>query len=303
MAVKITVLAGKKIGVFGKGGSGKSTIVVLLAEALAGRGYPVCILDADSTNLGLAQAFGFDRSPVSLMELFGGTVFSGGLVTCPVDDPTPLPGAEITLKSLPPEYYIQNRLGITLLNAGKIGDQGPGAGCDGPISKIARDLRLSEAGDSAVTLVDFKAGFEDSARGVITGLDWALVIVDPTRAAIEMAANMKDMFHKTKAGFLPATAHLGSPHLVEMANKAFREACIKGVLFVLNKVEDTATRSYLREKLREKGIRPIGVVHRDPLISRAWLRGMPLDPAKTEKDLATIVEELESAEQTSAEVR
>jgi CO dehydrogenase nickel-insertion accessory protein CooC1 len=301
MTERTRALTGTKIGLFGKGGSGKSTAVVLLAEALADRGYKVCILDADSTNLGLAQAFGFDESPISLMELFGGTVFRGGLVTCPVDDPTPLSGAEIVLKNLPAQYYVQNQFGITLLAAGKIGDQGPGAGCDGPVSKIARDVRLFVDGENALTLVDFKAGFEDSARGVITGLDWALVIVDPTRAAVEMAANMRDMFRQMKAGFLPATSHLSDPDLIEVANRTFREARIKGIHFILNKVEDEATEIYLRERLREKAIAPIGVIHRDPTISLAWLRGMPLDATTTATDVQRIVEELEHAEQSFRE--
>ena len=154
--MKAKALSGKKIGVFGKGGSGKSTAVVLLAKALADRGYQVCIVDADSTNLGLPQAFGFDESPVSLMEFFGGTVFRGGLVTCPVDDPTPLPGAEIHLDKIPAQFFIQKD-GITLLTAGKIGGLGPGAGCDGPIAKIARDLQIHIRGKPVVTLVDMLA--------------------------------------------------------------------------------------------------------------------------------------------------
>lgn len=82
-----------KIGTFGKGGSGKSTLVVLLAEALARRGHRVTVLDADSTNQGLSGALGIDDAPRSLMDYFGGAVFQGGSVTCPVDDPTPLAGS------------------------------------------------------------------------------------------------------------------------------------------------------------------------------------------------------------------
>jgi len=133
-------LSGTRIGIFGKGGSGKSTITVLLARTLRDRGYHVCLLDADSTNIGLAKALGFEKSPMPLMDFFGGMVFSGGVVTCPVDDPTPLAGAEVHLETLPDRYFVQDN-GITLLIAGKIGDKGPGAGCDGPVSKIARDLR------------------------------------------------------------------------------------------------------------------------------------------------------------------
>jgi hypothetical protein len=65
---------------------------VLLASLLRGRGYAVCVLDADSTNIRLHRALGIDQAPVPLMEYFGGMVCSGGPVTYPVDDPAPWPG-------------------------------------------------------------------------------------------------------------------------------------------------------------------------------------------------------------------
>jgi CO dehydrogenase nickel-insertion accessory protein CooC1 len=297
LAEKTQVLTGRRIGVFGKGGSGKSTAVALLAKTLVDRGNPVCVLDADSTNVGLHQALGLDKSPLSLMDYFGGTVFGGGRVTCPVDDPTPLAGAKISLDRLPSEYYVQALGGLVFLIAGKIGDQGPGAGCDGPVSKIARDFQILAEGEPPVTLVDFKAGFEDSARGVITTLDWAIVIVDPTNASLQMAANMRDMVDEIRAGVLPATAHLESPDLVAIANRVFKEANIKGVLFVLSQIDDEVTEGYLREKLEEKGIRSIGAIHRDPSISLSWLKGLPLDLTETKADLERIVEELEAAEE------
>jgi CO dehydrogenase nickel-insertion accessory protein CooC1 len=294
MAAK--ALAGKRIGLFGKGGSGKSTIAVLLAKTLQGRGYHVCLLDADSTNVGLHQALGLDQAPVPLMDYYGGTVFGGGLVTCPVDDPTLLDRAETSLEKLPGRYYVRSQAGILLLTAGKIGEQGPGAGCDGPVSKIARDFRILVAHQSPVTLLDFKAGFEDSARGVVTGLDWAILVVDPTGASVHMAANMKDMIDRLKAGEPPATAHMESPELAEIARRIFREARIKGVLLVLNKVDDQETESYLREKLAEGGMKPIGVVHRDRSISRSWLKGEPLEVPNLEREMDRIVDELEAAE-------
>jgi CO dehydrogenase nickel-insertion accessory protein CooC1 len=267
VAEKAKALTGKRIGVFGKGGSGKSTAVVLLAKALGDRGYPVCVLDADSTNLGLYQALGLDESPASLMSYFGGTVFGGGKVTCPVDDPSPLAGAEISLNRLPSRHYVQTQTGMVFLTAGKIGDQGPGAGCDGPISKIARDLWIVAEGEDPVT-----------------------------SASLQIAVNMRDMVDKIRAGELPATAHLESPDLVAIANRVFREARIKGVLFVLSQVDDEGTKAYLRAKLEEKGIRPIGFIRRVPSISLAWLKGLPLDLAETKEDLERIVGELEAAE-------
>lgn len=175
----------------------------------------------------LREHLEFDRYPVSLIHYFGGTIFSGGLVTCSVDDSTPLPGADTLLDEFPSKYDVQDQAAIVLPTAGKIWDQGPGAGCDRPICRIARDLQCTGA-EHFVTLVDFKAGFEDLARGVITGLDRAVVTVDPTSASIQLAANMKDKVAQMKAGRLPATAHLENPELIEMANRIFREAMISG---------------------------------------------------------------------------
>lgn len=293
------VLNGKRIGIFGKGGCGKSTVAVLLAKALRNVGYDVCLLDADSTNVGLSRALGADRDPAPLLDYYGGMVFSGGLVTCPVDDPTPLVGAHVSADELPDAYHENTPEGIHLFVAGKMGDKGPGAGCDGPIAKIARDFRPDFAGESPVTLVDYKAGFEDSARGNIISLDWIVVVVDPTSAAIQMAIHMRDMVDQLKAGGLPATAHLEHPALVELVNQLYREARVKGVLFILNRIRDEETEQYIRNKLAEHGIKPIGTIHDDPSLSTAWLKGVPLAERSTKVEVEDIIEALEGAEKRS----
>jgi len=61
-----------KISVCGKGGSGKSTIVTLLANEVRTRGYRVLVVDSDESNSGLFRMLGFDKPPVPLMELVGG---------------------------------------------------------------------------------------------------------------------------------------------------------------------------------------------------------------------------------------
>lgn len=290
-------LAGKRIGIVGKGGSGKSTATVLMSRVLQDRGYEVFVLDADSTNVGLHQALGLEDAPASLIDYFGGMVFSGGMVTCPVDDPTPLPNAKVTLHQLSGGYYAQNQEGIILLTAGKIGDKGPGAGCDGPINKIARDFKIQTEDLFPVTLVDFKAGFEDSARGAITSLDWVIVVVDPTNAAIQMAIHMKEMVEQIKAGNPPATKHLESLELVEIANVLFREAKIKDVLVILNRVIDQEMEKFLQEKLLSNGIKPIGAIREDPSITITWLKGKSLEEVGARKDVEQIIEALEAAEE------
>jgi CO dehydrogenase nickel-insertion accessory protein CooC1 len=291
------VLDGLRIGIFGKGGSGKSTIAVLLATGLRERGYSVIVLDADSTNIGLSQALGTTYIPRPLLAYFGGMVFSGGLVTCPVDDPTPLPGSDLYLDDLPTSYRPQSPQGITLLEAGKIGALGPGAGCDGPVAKIARDLHLKHKTAEPVTLVDFKAGFEDVARGVITRLDWAIVVVDPTLAAVQMAVNMRDMVAQIRKGARPATQHLESAALVEIAERQYAQASIKGVLFLLNKIEDRGTEAFLQQRLAAEEITTAGSVHADHAITQAWLQGRQLESRQADGDIQMFIDTLETKAQ------
>ena len=293
MAKENEIFADKRIGIMGKGGSGKSTVTVLLAKALRNYGYQVCVLDADSTNIGIHQALGFKKSPSPLMDYFGGAVFSGGAVSCPVDDPTHLPGSEISLKEIPTKYYSQNQNEFFLFVLGKIGDKGPGAGCDGPISKITRDLRIREIGNKPVTLIDIKAGLEDSARGVITGMDWLITVVDPNTAAIQIAADIKNLVRQIQAGELPSTEHLESPELVEKAKKIFREARIKKSFVIMNRIKNKKIENYVKEKLNEKGISPIGVIHEDNSIPLSWIEGNFLEGIKAKNDIIQAIKRLE----------
>jgi CO dehydrogenase nickel-insertion accessory protein CooC1 len=288
-------LWGLRFGAFGKGGAGKSTLVVLLARALRSRGYSVLVLDADSTNTGLSQALGIEREPDPLLDYFGGMVFSGGAVTCPVDDPTPLTGASLALASLPDRFKSTSPDGVRLLVAGKIGLLGPGAGCDGPVAKIARDLRITDLEPPHVVLADFKAGFEDPARGVLTSIDWALVVTDPTLAGLTLAVHLERMVAQIHGGVPPATRHLERADLVRMAVRQFREARIRGVLAVLNRVPDQRTEEYLRRMLGRGGPRIVGVLPEDPSIQHQWLGGERISSDRLNGAVAELITALEIA--------
>ena len=288
-------LAGIRLGFIGKGGAGKSTLVVLFARALARLGYEVVVLDGDSTNVGLHSALGIDDPPRPLLEYFGGSVFSGGAVTCPVDDPTALAGATVRLADLADRYARRTRDGIWLLVAGKLAELGTGAGCDGPIAKIARDLEIRLESDRGVILVDLKAGFEDSARGVIVHLDAVMGVVDPTIVSVRMAVSLGRLVTAIRVGDLPATRHLGGRSLVALANELYRTARIRQVFVVLNRISEADTEAMLRGTLAAAGVSVTGVVHEDVGLSHAWLLGEVLDGRSLGPDVEQIVESIEAA--------
>ena len=292
MAEKNRIFINKRIGILGKGGSGKSTVTVLLSQALKKLGYQICVLDSDSTNVGLHQILGFKDPPVSLLNYFGGTEFSGGSVSCPVDNPTPLPKASLSLNKLPRKYYAQKK-GVTLLIAGKVRDKGPGAGCDGPISKITRDLRIRDAGNKPVTLVDVKAGLEDFTRGIVTSMDWIITVVDPSTAAIKIAVDIKSLIRQIKKGKLPATKHLTRPELVKRANEIYKQARIKKSFVLLNKINNKETENYIKKRLKDEGIEPIGIIPEASSISLSWLKGKSLKDKKIENNIQLIIKRLE----------
>jgi hypothetical protein len=251
-------LCGLRVGVFGKGGAGKSTVTVFLARALRDLDYSV------------------------------------GAVTCPVDDPTPLPGAELRLEDLPSRFVAQTPEGIYLLVAGKLGGLGPGAGCDGPVAKITRDLRVSGDGGRPVLVVDHKAGFEDAARGALTAVDWAVVAVDPTTAALRMARDLAVTIAAIRHGVPPATRHLDRPELVDLAVRVFREARIRSVVTALCRVATSVDETFLREALESSGAPPVSVFAEDRAVATQWLRGERLRSRSLADAGSTLAQELEA---------
>lgn len=273
----------------GKGGSGKSTFVTLMARVLRDKGYSVHVVDGDASNPGLYWMLGFDEAPKPLIDFYGGKFFKGGKVTCPVDDPTPLERGEISLDEIPHKYFLENE-GLTFFRVGKI--ESVFEGCDGPESKVVRDFKIP--GDH-VTLIDLTAGLEHFARGVEINADGIVAIVDPTSTSLELARKAKDMVEGMKRGLKPATVHLENPKDVEMAEKLARSAKVKHLWVVLNKIRSKRIESLMRERLEEYGIEPIGSIREDLEILESSLEGASLRESGAREDVEKIVNELEEA--------
>jgi CO dehydrogenase maturation factor len=249
-----------KIVVCGKGGSGKSSLVALLANAMRTQGRRVIVVDADESNPGLYRLLGLPARPEPLMNLLGGKKrvlksYAGQLQP----DNSVLLQESLTLDELPPDYYVQ-RDGITLVAVGKIMQSLEGCAC--PIGFLSREfLRRLTLGEGEVALVDTEAGVEHFGRGVAEGADGILVVVDPSYDAIALAIQVQAMA---------------------------RQVGLPGALAVVNKAPDETLGWMLRGKLESEGLRVVGCIGYHPMVLQAGLEGrLPVD-AQAERDVAQL---------------
>ena len=181
-----------KILISGKGGSGKSTISVLLAKALKSAGHPVLLIDADESNLSLHRLLGAP-APENLMKKMGGREGVREKLprskAAPADDR--LFAKDLSLDDLP-ESTLTGIDGIKLLVMGKIEHFGEGCAC--LIGSLSRTLlsKLQEK-DHTYVIIDAEAGIEHFGRRVDAACDLIIGVVDPTHESFSMATRMAQM--------------------------------------------------------------------------------------------------------------
>jgi CO dehydrogenase maturation factor len=239
-----------KISVCGKGGSGKSTVVTLLANEFAARGYRVLVVDSDESNSGLFRLLGFENPPVPLMELVGGKKglkekmavrLSSGETEVKMDV---LTQDKIEVKELTPPYIMSDG-NLKLLSIGKILQSLEGCAC--PMGVLSREfLRKLYLEKNEIVIVDMEAGVEHFGRGIETSIDSVLVVVEPSLESIELAAKIK---------------------------KLAADAGVKTIAAVLNKVISEDIGRKLKEELEKRSVPIIGDIDYRPDIFEASLQG------------------------------
>jgi len=253
-----------KLSVCGKGGSGKSTVVALLANALQKRGYGVLVVDSDESNPGLYRLLGFERRPQPLLELVGGKKKVFQAFSEDSDSPVSvLTQEEIRPEDLPSRYIVgQDR--VRLVCVGKILQSLEGCAC--PMGALSREflkrLRLQE---HEVALVDMEAGIEHFGRGVETSVDSVLAVTEPSLDSLELAE---------KIGTL--ADNVG----------------IKRVWAILNKVPSEEMALRLREELEGRGVPVIGSIGYDQEVLRSGLEGCPIHGSNAEREIEGVVDQL-----------
>jgi CO dehydrogenase maturation factor len=234
-----------KISVCGKGGSGKSTVVTLLANEAIARGYHVLVVDSDESNSGLFRMLGFDCPPVPLMELVGGKKS----LKQKMGQPSVLSESQIAIKDIP-EQYLVKRNGLGLVAIGKILQSLEGCAC--PMGVLSREfLKKLTLQTNELVVVDMEAGVEHFGRGVETSIDSVLMVVEPPLESVEVA---QKIYYLAKG--------LG----------------IRNIWAVLNKVTSDDIAVKVGTALQRQGIQIIGRLHFDTNLFESSVEGnVPAD--------------------------
>ncbi|MBZ4660101.1 MAG: ATP-binding protein [Desulfacinum sp.] len=255
-----------KICLCGKGGSGKTTIVTLMADAFGKHGKSVTVLDSDESNSGLFWMLGFEKAPLPLMESLGGkrkvqekmmARFSRGQGE---PEMAIWEGGALSMASLPSQYVVQ-REGLALITVGKIYQALERCAC--PMGVVAREfLKKVELGPDEVLLVDMDAGIEHFGRGIEASVDAVVCVVEPSLESVSLAHKMKELTGSVGAAFQGA---------------------------VLNKVTSLAQEASLSEKLQSLNVPILGTIYHHEQIVASCLEGKALDAGQAALEMERIV--------------
>lgn len=246
-----------KIGVSGKGGTGKTTLVSLIARTLAAEGKPVLAVDADPA-LNLALSLGFPKSayqkitPIAELK---------ALISERTETQAGVPAAFFklnpTVADIPEKYWAEHD-GVKLLIVGTV--MVGGAGCACPENTLLRNLMRHLIVEREETVIlDMEAGLEHLGRGTVEAMDALLVVVEPSVKSLDLAHRIEEL-----AG----------------------DIGVKRVLFVANKVSDEADETAIRSALRSEKL--VGLIHYDEGLRDADLKGTAAYPAASPTTLNSI---------------
>ncbi len=255
-----------KICVCGKGGSGKSTVVALLAAELRSRAKQVLVVDSDESNAGLYRMLGLNEPPALLMELAGGkrsiqrVLRAGFAENGSYEEKPVLARDELRVEDLPPAY-VRQREGIALVCIGKIHQALEGCAC--PMGVLSREfLKKLRTDEDEIVIVDMEAGVEHFGRGVETSVDAVLVVVEPSLESVMLAERIKALASGAGAMFVGA---------------------------VLNKVSSGEIASRLGEALQRRGVQVLSAIPFRQELLEAGLEGTPLNSESVADEIRPIL--------------
>ncbi|MFA4916889.1 MAG: hypothetical protein WC560_09495 [Syntrophales bacterium] len=262
-----------KITVCGKGGSGKSTLVSLLAGAFVKSGTPVVVIDSDDSNTGLYWMLGLERRPAPFMDFLGGKKGLQEKMRANFKEGKSEPKMSIMLqdtiqiKDIPGDYIVEGpEKKLRLISIGKIQQSLEGCAC--PMGVLSREfLKKLILSDNEIVIVDMEAGLEHFGRGIENSVDAVIAVTEPSLESINLAETIKDMSSGAGAKFA-------------------------GVIF--NKVGSDAIYETMKEEMNKRGVPLLGKIPLSEGIVEACLKGQSLEPAYTGDEAMKIVEKLKA---------
>lgn len=235
----------KKLLVSGRGGSGKSTVVALLAKSLSRQGE-VLVVDTDESNLGLPVLLGLSRPSKTLMEALGGK----GHVKAKLQEV--FKGQEVSffqeglkLQGIPSEA-LSRQDGLWFLSIGK--EEHALEGCACPMGILGRDFLKKLDPQGRWVLVDTEAGVEHFGRGLVSVVDIVLYVAEPALDSLLLLDKAKRM-----------SEEVGKPFWV-VANKV--QHAVKGDFMAM---------------LEARRVSPVAEIPYLESLNRANLLGKPLE--------------------------
>ena len=245
-----------KISVCGKGGSGKSTVVSLLANAAQAGGLKTLVIDSDESNSGLFRMLGFKDPPVPLMELVGGKQS----LKEKMNQSDVFAEAEIKVKNIPPQH-ICKKDGLMLVSIGKILQALEGCAC--PMGVLSREfLKKLHLNANEIAIVDMEAGIEHFGRGLDAEIDNLVLVVEPSFESITLAEKIRSLAKEMQ----------------------------KNLWAVLNKISSESLASRLKDELEKREIEAIGVIPYDEAVFNAGLEGNSISQGQSTRQTEKILD-------------
>lgn len=166
-----------KIAITGKGGSGKTTLAMMMALVLNEQGYNVLAIDCDPDN-NLLSCFDESRKIESIAEMkeliLERTKADGGFFKL-----NPF------VRDLPEKYSVEIN-GIRIIQIGKSEADKVGCYCvENAFIKSLISYLILDNSDAVV--LDMEAGIEHLTRGVAGGVDILYIVTEPESKSVQSA--------------------------------------------------------------------------------------------------------------------
>ena len=227
-------------------------VTALLASAVRERGLKALVIDADDSNTGLHRLLGFMKSPEPLIDYIGGKrkverEIEARIKSGVEENMVNLWNKDITVADLPANYA-ESTDGIGLVVIGKIFTALEGCAC--PLGIVSRSFLSSlKLSDDEVAVADMEAGVEHFGRGVETGVDAVLIVVEPSLDSLDVAQKIAHLSDQIKIG---------------------------DVWAVINKVPSQCIAEHVQVELTKRGLNAIGIIEYNAEIFENCLEGRDL---------------------------